>query len=1130
MVCIIHVFVIRITKFSSNFNTYQIFSRTKNKKTMRQTIRIFSAIFALLLAWQVSMAQNRTITGTVKDQKGETIIGASVIVKGTTLGTYTDVNGNYTVSVPAGAATLIVKYLGYKAQEVTLTASNVVNVSLEEDVLGLEEVVVTAIGISSEKKKLAYAVQDVSGDQITAAGNNNTMSALSGKVAGLQVISASGSPGASVYLQLRGATSITGDNTPLFVIDGVPIDNSYNSSGNPDNVGALVNNNLIGSVDNSNRAVDVNPDDIAAITVLKGPAATALYGIRAAHGAIIITTKRGGASGTGKGVHASYSSTFTWEEVNKLPELQNQFVKGSAGATRSYESTSSGSWGANKDTLYWDPNQPTAYNQYGELIGQTAANAINKDSFLAPIKFSPYDNVDQFFRTGHTFENNIALAGGGDNGGFRISFGALTQDGVVPLSTFNRYTAKMTGEAKISSKFSVSGSVTYVKSGGVRIQTGSNVSGLMLDLLRTPISFDNSNGSSDPSNQDAYLLPDGTQRSYRAGAGYNNPYFTINQDPFSDDVNRMYGFGEVSYTPLNWLKVTERIGNDFYSDRRFQQFGLQDRSLPQGQVFQQDYFYRHINNDVFATASKDFTDKFSASLTLGNNIYSRYQQQNYVQGDILAVPGFYNISNAANVLSRNNIDRYRTYAFYGSLDLGLANMLYLTLTGRNEFSSTLPTNNNSFFYPSASLSWVFTEPLGLSNSKVFPYGKLRISWAQVGNDAPTYSLQNYFAQSVSADGWTGGVAYPLPDRNGTLTTAYTYSALLGNPNLKPEKVNSFELGADLRFVQNRVGLDITYYDSKSLDQIVPAPIAGSSGFQQQIQNSGSIENKGLEIALNLTPVKTKNWKWDVGVNWSRNKSEVKSISPGVDVLFLGGFEGSAIYAVTGQQYGSIYGGRWLRDGNGNIVIDQSGYPIQDAQVGVIGDVNPKWIAGVNTTVSWKGLSVYALLSIHQGGQIWNGTYGALTYFGRTAVTANRGDSTIFEGQTGSFDASGNLLYDANGKPITEGANNTYALLDQSWYQGLGSGFNGPAEQFVQDGSYVKLKEVSLTYTLNPKLLDKTPIAGLSVSLIGRNLWLSTNYKGVDPETSLTGANHSQGMDYFNMPGTRSFGVNLRLTL
>ncbi|MCS6917737.1 MAG: SusC/RagA family TonB-linked outer membrane protein [Chitinophagales bacterium] len=1090
------------------------------------------ALSILLGAGWTSWAQNRTVSGTVKDPKGEPIVGASVVAKGTTLGTYTDVDGSFSLTVPQNTSALVVRYLGFKTQEVPLSAASQIEIVLEEDVLRLDEVVVTAIGIPVEKKKLAYAVQDVSSEQLNAASNPNTLTALSGKVAGLQVISSSGSPGSSVYLELRGASSITGNNQPLFVVDGVPLDNSYNYSGSPDNVGALVNNNLLESVNNSNRAIDINPDEIASVTVLKGPAATALYGIRAANGAIIITTKRGTAT-TGRGLRASFSSALTWEEVNKLPKLQNTYVKGTGGQVRSYESSQSGSWGPRGDTMYWDPNQPTPFNQYGQLIGQTQAQQILNDgdpNTLDPIPFKPYDNVGKFFQTGNTFENNLALSGGGTMGGFRLALGSMTQKGIVPLSDFERYNARLAGEMLISPQWSIAGSVTYVKSGGRRVQQGSNLSGLMLDLLRTPPSFDNSNGSDDPTDPSAYILPDGTQRNYRGGVGYDNPYWTINLNPFTDDVNRMYGFAEVNYSPWSWLRITERLGNDFYSDRRRQQFAINSRSYPDGQVFTQDYFYRHINNDLLATATHEFSDLVSASLTLGNNIFSQYQEQVYVQGDNLILPDFYHISNASNVLSRNLITRYRTYAFYGSLDVAIADQLYINATGRRETSSTLPEDNNSFFYPSLSASWVFTEFLGLSQNQILSYGKLRASLAQVGKDAPPYVLSQVFSSAVVADGWTTGFAFPIPDRSGNLTSGYGHSATLGNSALKPERVSSWEIGADLRFFNNRIGLDVTYYKSVSRDQIIPAPIAGSSGYTQTFLNSGEMENKGIELALNLTPVKTNDWQWDFGLNWSRNKSKVVALANGVDVLYLGGFEGSAIYAVVGEQYGSIYGTRWLRDPNsGSIIIDdgtlgQSGYPVLDAQVGVVGDINPDWIAGLSTNIRYKNFSLYALLDIRKGGDIWNGTYGALNNFGCTFETGeNRDDTTVFEGLRGHIDENGNL--------VIEGPNNEKVPTDESWYRfGNGSGFIGPMEQFVEDGSYVKLREVAFTVSLKPKWLERTPLASMDVSFIGRNLWLDTDYRGVDPETSLTGANNSQGMDYFNMPGTRSFGVSLRLTL
>ena len=1089
---------------------------------MKQFFKTALSLAVCSLLAVSTMAQTRILSGNVKDAKGDALVGVSVLVEGTTAGTYTDADGNFSLAAPKEGTTLVVKYLGMKTQKFSIGSTTNFNVAMEDDVLGLDAVVVTAIGMTAEKKALGYSVQDVSGDKLTQAGNGNTITALSGKVAGLEVISSSGAPGSAAYIQIRGATSITGDNAPLFVVDGIPVDNTQNFSGNPDNLG----NNLLESVNNSNRGIDLNPDDIASISVLKGAAATALYGIRAAHGAIIISTKRGGG---GSGLHGSYSLGMTWEHVTNLPDLQEQYSKGTGGAIRSYESTSSGSWGPSIDTLYWDPSQESLFNSNGEIIGATAAA-----STPGAIKFSPFDNVGQFFRTGQTFENNVGLSGANQMGSFRLSFGSLSQNGVVALSDFKRYTTKISGESKLSSKWNVAGSVSYVKSGGRRVQQGSNLSGLMLDLLRTPISFDNSNGSDDPEDAAAFILEDGRQRNYRGSAGYDNPYWTINQNQNHDDVNRMYGFAEVNYLPLEWLKFTERIGTDFYSDRRNQVFAVNSRAVTGGRIFQQDYFHRQVYNDILATATRKFNDDLNGSITIGQNMYHQFDQSLYVQGDNLLIPSSYtngvftpqfaNFSNAADVLTRESKTTYRTAAMFGTVSLGYQNMLYLDISGRNEMSSTLPTTKNSFFYPSVSLAWVFTEALGMTENKYLPFGKLRLSHATVGNDAPAYALANTFAQSTSGDGWTPGIAFP---ENGIVS--YSKDNTLGNPELKPEKTSSTEVGFDLRFLNNKLGLDFTYYSSKSTDQILPSPIAGSTGYQYMWMNTGELTNKGMEIELHATPVKMHDFTWNIDINWSKNTSKVVSLGDeSIKTLFLGGFEGSAVFAVVGEEYGTIYGSRWLRDASGNVVINDDtnaadyGYPIMDAQTGKIGNINPDWIMGIGNSFTWKGISLNILFDIRQGGEIWNGTRGALTFFGRTQETGDDRNVTdhVFEGVQGHLDVDGNL--------VSSGAANTTAVAtDQTWFQGVGSGFNGPAEQFVEDASYVKLRELSICYNLDKNWLKGTPIGSLSIAIVGRNLWLNTKYTGVDPETSLTGSNNSQGMDYFNMPGTRSFGLNLK---
>lgn len=1074
---------------------------------MRKVITLFTLILAFF-SLQLS-AQDRTITGKITStQDNLGIPGATVVVVGTTIGTTSDVDGNFRVTVPATAKSIRVTAIGMKPKQVDLGASNNIDFALDLDALQLNEVIVSAIGIKQEKKAVGYSTQSVSGESISKAGQTNALSGLSGKVAGIQITNAGGTPGGSVNIRLRGVTSINGNNDPLFIVDGISLDNSHDASGNPDNGG----NNYLGSVNNSNRLVDLNPDDIESVNVLKGPAAAALYGISASNGAIIITTKKGGKK-VGGGVNVVVGSSFTWSEVNKLPELQNKFVKGTGGAYRSYESSSSGSWGPSGDTSYWNPNAPTPFNQNGQLIGATAAA-----STAGAIKFSPFDNVGQFFRTGFTTENNVSMSGGNDVSTYRMSFSRLADDGVVPTSNFKRYTLSLAGTSNISTKMSATGNISYSKSGGRRVQQGSNTSGLMLGLLRTPISFDNSNGNTDPEATSAYIFADGTQRNYRGGLGYDNPYWTINQNPFNDDVNRMFGSVSANFKAYSWMDVTYRIGTDFYSDRRKQLLAIGSRTLPQGQIFHQEIFYRHVNSDLFVTFNKKFNQDFTGSLLVGNNVFGSFKSNIYVEGTGLSFPDFQNISVATTLITRQTDTKYRTHAFYSSAKLSYKDYLFLDLTGRLESSSTLPVDNNTFFYPSASLGWVFTDALK-TNSKTLPYGKLRVSYAIVGKDAPVYALNNYFTQGVFGDGWTTGITFPF---NGIV--GYSVDNTLGNPNLKPEKTKSFEIGADLKFLDNRLGLDITYYNNQSVDQILAVPIAGSSGYRAQIKNAGSIENKGVELVLYAKPVKTKNFEWDISLNWAKNKNKVLALADGIKQLFLGGFEGSAIYAVVGQPYGQIYGGRWLRDGSNRIVINEAdGLPIQDPTVGVIGDPNPNWTGGVTNTFTYKGFALSFLVDIKSGGDIWNGSRGALTFFGRSVETENRGATKVFEGVRGYYDANNNLV-------VTGDANTVVATLDQSYYQGIGSGFNGPAEQFVEKGTYVKLRELTLSYSVDKKWLKKTPFGSIDISLIGRNLWLKTDYKGVDPETSLTGAGNSLGLDYFNMPSVRSYGFSVRVTL
>lgn len=1055
------------------------------------------------------------LSGTVTDEAtSQGMAGVTVFEKGTTNGTFTDAEGKYDLTVKDGSTTLVFRYVGYK----TVEQAGGGDVTMTEDALMLDEVVVTALGIAREKKQLGYSVQSVGGDALVNSGESNLINGLNSKVAGVQVISSSGSPGSSAYINIRGSSSISGNNQPLIVIDGVPLDNSQNTTGNPDDG----NNNLLAGVANSNRGIDINPNDIEDITVLKGPAASALYGIQAANGVLLITTKKG-RNNQGKGVSVSFNTAMTWDKVNKLPELQDQYSQGLNGNYQGPTTGRAQSWGANLDTLSWNGDPNYLFDNNGDIVSSndpTAKTAV-----------TPYDNLEQFFRTGVTTDNNLSLSGGNSATTYRFSIGRMNQTGVVPLSEFGRTSVKFAGETKLSARFRTAASIGYTNSGGSRVQQGSNISGLMLGLLRTPRSFDNSNGLEDASDPNAYLFADGRQRNYRGGGGYDNPYWTINQNPFTDQTNRIYGFTSVTYDVTKWLNVFYRVGTDAYSESAQQVFAQRSRNAPAGQIFLQKNNYRHVNSDLWVTLSHDFSEKISTSLLLGQNAYSQEFNRLYTQGDGFAFPNFTHISNAQTILTRDYTERKRTAAAFFDAKVAYDNWAFLNITGRNEWSSTLPVDNRSFFYPSASLGIVFTEPLGMSENKILPYGKLRLSYASVGNDADPYSLAAYYSSGVVGDGWTNGVFFPINGASG-----FSADDILGSPTLRPEKTSSLEIGADLRFLNNRIGLDFTYYNQTSTDQIFAVPIAASSGVLQLISNAGEISNKGMEIVLNATPVKTKDFRWDMQFNFTRNRNMVVSLAEGIENVFLGGFEGSAVRNVAGQPYGQIYGGTYLRDDAGNLVIESDtnsgffGYPIFSGIEGAIGNTQPDFLLGIRNTLTWKGLSFGFLIDIRQGGEMWNGTEGVLRTFGMAAVTAGRDDApTAFEGVKGTTDVDGNLvLQDENGQSGTF-TNDIAVPLNQDWYLTDGGGFGNISEQFVQSTSWVRLREMTLSYTLPTSLLEKTPISGLNIGLSGRNLLLFTEYTGIDPETNLMGSVNAQGLDYFNMPNTKSYSIRLGIT-
>jgi TonB-linked SusC/RagA family outer membrane protein len=1037
-------------------------------------------VFLLFAGLQGVLAQTRVISGMVTSSEDQSPIpGVTIVVKSTTIGTTTNADGKYVLSVPTKYNILVFSYVGMKTKEVTLGESNTLDLAMEPDIMNMDEIVVTAIGIPRETKALSYSVQEVGSEEIQKAARTDIVNSLQGKVSDVQIINSAGVAGGATYIQIRGVQSLTQNNQPLFVVDGIPVSGSETG-------GAYG----VDGVAFSNRSIDLNPDDIESVNVLKGGAATALYGLRAASGAIVITTKKGKAT-VGKKISVNFNSYIQFDKISQVPARQNAYAQGSGG---NWISGNRNSWGPKIDTCSydktgWDTYPWAEWDVDGRIVSKNNPNANGQEVNI----YDPYD----FFQTGITTNNSLSLTGGSDVANFYFSFSDNQSKGVIPNNKFRRNTFKIAGEAKMSDKFRLSGTANYMISAGDRIQQGSNTSGVMLGLLRTPPTFDNSAG---------YITSDGRQRAYRHPAFYDNPYWTANMNKYNDQVNRLIGTAQVDYFATKWLSFTYRIGVDYWSRKFKDQLAVGSATQPAGWCHDGQEQNKDFNSDFIITVDKDFAKDFNLKVILGQNMTQQYFTGLYANANGLVIPEYYNLNNTTNVSASEATTKIRRAAIYGDLQLSWRSMIYLSVTGRNDWSTTLPEGKNSFFYPSFGLGFIFTEIPGLKDNKILPYGKLRASCAIVAKDATPYNTSTYYFAPAVADGWTTGLTFPYLGYNG-----YTWGDNLGNENLKPEKTKSFEVGIDLKFVQNRIGLSYTFFKNKGEDLLLPVPIAASTGYTTLYQNAASMKTYGHEITAEFVPVKTKNWEWDIVINWAMIDNEVLALAPGIENLFLGGFTEPQVRAVAGEPYRTFYGYGWKRNANGDILIGDDGYPIQgDAQV-ALGNVDPKWTMGAGSNLRWKDLSLYFLFDIKVGGKMWNGTRGALDFFGTSAGTLSRDDLVLFEG-----------IVESTGLPNTQ-----WVSPDQAWRQSGGSGFTGPTEDYIEDANWVRLRTVTLSYSFT-NLLKKTFIKGLTLYFTGTNLWLSTPYRGIDPETNLLGAANAQGIDYFNMPGTKSYTVGLTL--
>lgn len=1060
-------------------------------------------ILTLLLALvvQLSFAQGRTISGTVTGEDGIPLPGVNVLVKGTAKGVQTDFDGNYAIDATRGDV-LVFSFVGLKTAEYAIGDNTVIDVILTADAAQLDEVVVTAIGISRDEKELGYNVQTVSSEEIGNKSNADVVNSLAGETSGVEIISSSGSAGAATFITIRGSASITGNNQPLFIINGMPVASGGGNSGT-------------GGVQTSSRTIDINPDDIATMSVLKGGAATALYGVRAANGAIIITTK------SGKNLterRMEFHSSIAFDEVSQLPARQKIYSQGLNGA---WAGGNAFSWGARIDELEYDGDESYRWDPNGRLVPEGEGNGMPAQYY------DPYE----FFQTGLTTNNRFSIANGGDMGNYFFSISNYDQEGVIPNDTFDRTTMRLNASTKLAEKITFGADLAYTSSRGNLIQKGSNVSGIMLGLLRTATTFDNSAG---------YEFPNGDQRNYRNGGGYDNPYWTANNIAFKDDVDRLTASVTLNADVSSWFNISYNGGVDWYARRFTDQFKINSRGNPTGYYAEGQTYSNIFNSDLLLNFSHDFSEDFSARLTVGNNLYRQYTKTLFGDATGLEIPDFYQLSNSSNNTTSGGQSEFRTAAVFGDLNFSFKEMLFLGVTGRNDWSTTMPLQNQSAFYPSASLSFVFTQLEALRGNQWLTFGKLRASAARTANIAGPYNTSSPFVAAGIGDGWTNGVNFPYQGQ-----TSFALSAGLGNPELTHENQETWEVGADLRFFNNRLGLDLTYFENINTDLLMSVPISDASGFSSVFLNAASMETTGIEISLRATAIKTEDFEWSIIGNFTKLDNIVTGLAEGVDNIFLGGFTVPQVRAVVGEQYRSIFGNDWYRDENGAVLINddptdnfRDGYPMADnRELRPIGNFNPDWTANITNNITYKNANLSFLFDIKKGGVMYNGTAFAMNYFGVHGRTANREVTYTSEG-TIDFDATPaeNIVVmegvygriDADGNPVSSGVPNvTPVVQDGEWFRGQGSNFGGgPSVAAMEPADWVRLRNVTLSYDF-PEIVDN--VDNLQLYFTGRNLWLDTPYSGIDPETNLGGATNAQGMDYFNNPGTKTYLVGVKVT-
>ena len=1030
-----------------------------------------------------AQAQERTVSGTViSDEGSEPLPGVNVLVKGTTIGTVTNIDGQYRLQVPDDAETLLFSFIGYRELEVALDGQSTIDVAMGEEVAQLTEVVVTAMGIEREQRELGYAVSTVDGEELTKVRSDNALNSLSGRVPGVRVTSQSGTAGGSVQVQIRGANSLAGTSQPLYVVDGVPISNEAFNGSRSDVIS--------GGADVGNRAGDINPDDIQSLSVLKGASAVALYGQRARDGVIMITTKRGKAGQASIQVNSS----LRFDRPFRLPDFQNEYAQGDYGV-----------YDANNFTNGWGPRISEVQ---GQNFSQFPFNGEDR-----PLQAFP-DNARDFYETGTTLINSVSFGTANEMVDFRLGYTNLNQKGIVPGNELSRNTVSINTGAKLTDKVKARATVNYVRTEGIgRPRQGSNDPNIVVSQV---------NGL--PRTVDTELLrnnvidENGNAIGLNGNNTVNNPFWVTQNNPLNNRVERIYGNIQLDYDPLDWLNIMGRIGTDFFDETRRSIIRKGTINRLNGEFDDRTIFQRQMNSDVIATVTKDITNQIGFRGLVGWNVNQITNERTRVRASDLSADNLYVYPNANSTTPENFSNIRRLYGVYTDIQFDYGDYFFVNFTARNDWSSTLPEQNNSFFYPGVSTSLIFTDAFNISNS-ILSYGKLRASWANVGSDEDPYQLA--FTYTPVPDLFTQFVADNTYPHGGQLAFAATNTIPPGN-SLKPQNQNTFEVGTELQLFDGRVGIDFTYYNTVTSEQIISVAIPQSTGFEAVRTNVGEVSNQGIEALLSVRPVQTNNFNWDITFNFTRNRQKVEQLAPGLDDITLtSGFSGLSVRAEPGEDFG-LYGAGWLRTDDGELVINPTTGERQVGDRQRFGSIFPDYLLGIQNNFNYKGINLSFLIDMRQGGVLWSNTVQTLRSTGLGEETlANRGQVFIDQGVivTGRDD-------DGN---ITEVRPNDVPVRSMQDWWGTYSASN-IIESNIFDASYVKLREVVLSYALPQSLIGNTFFKKIAIGIEGRNLLLiHSEVPHIDPETNFFGTSLvGEGVEFNSVPSSRSVGFNVQL--